>query len=81
MKGYKVFNLNWTYRDFKFETGKNNEEDVTPKCCDRGFHFCTKAAGCFKYYSIDPDNKEIVKTLPNFDKDIFKEITTIDVER
>ena len=57
MKGFKVFNSDWTCRGFQFEIGKTFTEDVTPVCCDRGFHFCTKAADCFRYYSFDPDNK------------------------
>lgn len=57
MRGYKVFNPDWTCRGFKYEVGKTFTEDVTPVCCDRGFHFCTKAADCFKYYDFNPDNK------------------------
>jgi hypothetical protein len=57
MKGFKVFNSNWTCRGFQFEVGKTFTEDVTSVCCDRGFHFCTKAADCFKYYDFNPDNK------------------------
>lgn len=57
MKGFKVFNPDWTCRGFQFEVGKTFTEDVTPKCCDRGFHFCTKVADCFNYYSFNPDNK------------------------
>ena len=57
MRGYKVLNPDWTCRGFQFEVGKTFTEDVEPKCCDRGFHFCTKATDCFKYYNFDPDNK------------------------
>jgi len=57
MKGYKVFNPDWTCRGYHFEVGKTFEEDVKPKCCDRGFHFCTKASDCFNYYRFDPNNK------------------------
>lgn len=57
MKGYKVFNSDWTCRGFQYEVGKTYEEDIKPECCERGFHFCTKAVDCFKYYSFDPDNK------------------------
>lgn len=57
MKGYKVFNSDWTCRGFQFEVGKIFEEDVTPVCCDRGFHFCTKASDCFNYYEFDCNNK------------------------
>ncbi len=57
MKGYKVFNPDWTCRGYQFEVGKTFEEDVKPECCDRGFHFCTKASDCFNYYRFDPNNK------------------------
>ena len=57
MKGYKVFNPDWTCRGYQFEVGKTFTEDVIPVCCDSGFHFCTKIADCFNYYSFNPDNK------------------------
>ena len=57
IRGYKVFNPDWTCRGFQFEVGKTFTEDVTQICRGRGFHFCTKAVDCFKYYSFDPDNK------------------------
>jgi hypothetical protein len=57
VKGYKVFNPDWTCRGFQFEVGKIFEEDVTPSCRNRGFHFCTKASDCFEYYSFDTNNK------------------------
>ena len=57
MKGYKVFNPDWTCRGYQFEVGKTFTEDVTPVCCDSGFHFFTKIADCFNYYAFNPDNK------------------------
>jgi len=57
MKGYKVFNPDWTCRGYQFEVGKTFTEDVTPVCCDSGFHFCTKVADCFKRYAFNTDNK------------------------
>ena len=57
IRGYKVFNSDWTCRGFQFELGETYEEDVTPLCCERGFHFCTELKDCFNYYSLDPDNK------------------------
>ena len=57
MKGYKVFNPDWTCRGFQFEVGKTFEEDVKPDCCSRGFHFCIKASDCFNFYRFDPNNK------------------------
>ena len=57
VKGYKVFNPNWTCRGFQYEVGKTFEENVIPECCEVGFHFCIKASDCFNYYSFDPENK------------------------
>ena len=57
MKGYKVFNNDWTCRNFQYEVGKTYEMDEKPICCERGFHFCEKASDCFQYYSFNPNNK------------------------
>ena len=57
MKGYKVFEPDWTCRGFQYAVGEIFEEDVTPSCCNRGFHFCTELKDCFNYYSFDPNNK------------------------
>ncbi|WP_419185191.1 DUF7666 domain-containing protein, partial [Lysinibacillus sphaericus] len=57
VKGFKVFNPDWTCRGYQFEVGKTFEEDVTPIECERGFHFCKQAIDCFEYYSFDPNNK------------------------
>ena len=57
VKGFKVFNPDWTCRGFQFEVGQTYEEDVKPMVCDRGFHFCEKAADCFNYYQFNPENK------------------------
>lgn len=50
MEGYKVFEPDWTCRGFQYEAGKTFEEDVTPSCCNRGFHFCKELKDCFNYY-------------------------------
>lgn len=57
IKGYKVFNPDWTCRGFEYEVGQTYEEDVEPIVCDRGFHFCEKAADCFNYYQFNSVNK------------------------
>ena len=57
MKGYKVFTSDWTCRGFQYEVGKTFEEDVTPSCCNRGFHFCKELKDCFNYYPFNPNNK------------------------
>ena len=57
VKGYKVFNADWTCRGFQYVVGETFEEDVIPSCYDKGFHFCTKASDCFNYYPFDSNNK------------------------
>ena len=57
VKGFKVFNPDWSCRGFKYEVGKVFEEDVNPKVCGKGFHFCKQAKDCFNYYSFNPENK------------------------
>lgn len=57
MKGYKVFKPDWTCRGFQYSVGETFEEDVTPSCCNKGFHFCTELKNCFNYYSFNPNNK------------------------
>lgn len=57
MKGYKVFNSDWTCRGYQYEIGKTYEIAESPKCCKVGFHFCEKLADCFNYYLFDPNNK------------------------
>ena len=76
MKGFKVFNPDWTCRGFQFEVGKIYEEDVKPMVCDRGFHFCEKAADCFDFYSFNPENKVAeVEALGEVDSDGKKSCT------
>ena len=52
MKGYKVFNPDWTCRGFQYNVGQVYEMDEKPICRKRGFHFCKKASDCFNYYSF-----------------------------
>ena len=57
IRGFKVFNPDWTCRDKQYTCPGAFEEDVTPSVCDRGMHFCKRAADCFNYYSFNPENK------------------------
>ena len=57
MKGYKVFNPDWTCRDMQFEVGKSYEMEEEPVVCKRGFHFCEKIVDCFEYYGFYSNNK------------------------
>ena len=57
IKGFKVFNPDWTCRGYQFALGKTFEEEVKPSVCDKGFHFCKQAKDCFNYYPFDSSNK------------------------
>ena len=57
IKGYKVFNPNWTCRGFQYEVGKEFVHNGNIEMCGKGFHFCQKASDCFEYYGFDSKNK------------------------
>lgn len=57
MKGYKVFNPNWTCHGFQYVVGKTYEMDREIVLCARGFHFCELLTDCFHYYPFDFRNK------------------------
>ena len=56
VKGYKVFNPDWTCRDKQYTCPGTFEENVNPSVCNVGMHFCKTAADCFNYYQFNPDN-------------------------
>ena len=57
VKGYKVFNPDWTCRNKQYTCPGNFEENVLLDVCNSGMHFCERAADCFNYYSFNPENK------------------------
>lgn len=57
IKGYKVFDPDWTCGGFQYRVGEIFEEDVMPLCDIRGFHFYPKASDCFSYYGFNSNNK------------------------
>ena len=57
MKGYKVFNPDWTCRNKQYEVGKSYEMEGKSVICKRGFHFCEKIVDCFQYYTFNSANK------------------------
>ena len=57
MFGYKVFNPDFTCKDFKYEVGKTYTIDGDIECCRKGFHFCKDLINCFYYYNFDYNNK------------------------
>ena len=56
IKGYKVFNSDWTCRNKQYTCPGKFEEDVELDVCSRGLHFCKKAIDCFNYYDFDSNN-------------------------
>ena len=56
VKGYKVFNPDWTCRGKQYSCPGTFEEFVSPSVCNVGMHFCKNAADCFRYYEFDPNN-------------------------
>ena len=56
VKGYKVFNPDWTCKNKQYTCPGTFEEDVNPSVCNVGMHFCKNAADCFRYYDFDPNN-------------------------
>ena len=57
IKGYKVFNSDWTCRGFQYKVGETYIHNGNIKICSSGFHFCQKASDCFDYYKFDSNNK------------------------
>ena len=56
VKGYKVFNPDWTCKGKQYTCPGIFEEDVNPSVCNVGMHFCKNASDCFRYYDFDPNN-------------------------
>ena len=56
VKGYKVFNPDWTCKGKQYTCPGTFEEFVSPSVCNVGMHFCKNAADCFRYYDFDPNN-------------------------
>ncbi len=57
VKGYKVFNPDWTCRGFQYQVGKCYEIPEKPVVCKRGFHFCKNLLDCYEHYRFDENNK------------------------
>ena len=82
MKGYKVFNPDFTCRGFQYEVGKTYKHDGPMFICHSGFHFCREVADCFTYYAFDPQNKvaeidAIGLVVSDCDKSVTNEITIV----
>ena len=76
MKGYKVFNSDWTCRGFQYKVGKTYEHEGEISPCNSGFHFCKRAVDCFNYYPFNSDNRVAeVKALGEIKTDGDKSVT------
>ena len=57
IKGYKVFNPDWTCRGFQYKVGETFVHNGNIEMCGSGFHFCRKASDCFNHYCFNSNNK------------------------
>lgn len=83
-KAYKVFNKDWTCRDYNFKNengcveGTIHEVKGKPVLCNNGFHYCINLVDCFNYYDFNNENKvaeiEILGNIANDGRD--KECST-----
>lgn len=56
VKGYKVFNKDWTCGNKQYSCPGVFEEYGKLEMCKHGMHFCKIAADCFSYYSFNTEN-------------------------
>jgi hypothetical protein len=56
IRGYKVFNPDFTCKEMKFAVGETFEVSLPIEICKHGLHFCIKASHCFSYYPFDSNN-------------------------
>ena len=56
IKGYKIFNPDFTCRDFKYEVGKKYKHKGGISLCSSGFHFCIEIKHLYSYYNFDYKN-------------------------
>lgn len=72
IKGYKVFEHDWTCRGFQYEVGKTYEMEGIPVICEKGFHFCKSLRDCFYYYDFDGAKIAEVTALGQIDQTVDK---------
>ena len=82
IKGYKVFNSDWTCRDFQYEVGKTFTHKGEIELCGSGFHFCKELKDCFSYYAFNSNNKvaeilAIGNTITGNDKSVTDKIKIV----
>ena len=67
IKGYKGFNKDMTCRGFRYEEGKEYEEE-TADACHSGFHACEYPLDCFGYYFPNESVYHEVEQSGEFDR-------------
>ena len=61
IKGYKMFNSDFTCRGKKYAVGKKFRETGEIKCCKNGLHFCVNPFDCLDYYDLFDENGKFNK--------------------
>lgn len=52
IKGYKIFNSDFTCKGKKYAVGKKFRVNGEIKCCNNGMHFCVNPFDCLDYYPL-----------------------------
>ena len=68
MEGYKVFEPDWTCRGFQYEVVGGYLKILDESEC-----------GQLWWDSLSERYKNIIKAMPNFDKEIFEDVTGIKI--
>jgi antitoxin component YwqK of YwqJK toxin-antitoxin module len=56
MRGYKIFEADYTCRGYKYSLDDWNVYSGEVKMCNSGFHYCQRALDCLLYYDYAPNN-------------------------
>ena len=74
--GIKGFDENLKCKGYQFSIGKTHTEEVTPKLCGRGFHYCKTIKDVFSFYKNDGRNRFcLIEVLGDVDEGVEKSCT------
>lgn len=74
--GIKGFDKDLKCRGYQFTIGKTYVEELTPKLCGRGFHYCKTIKDVFSFYRNDGKNRFcLIEVLGDTDDGIDKSCT------